>query len=88
MHPIIKTFVSVSIMFYVLLYPDGKEVVTLPETPTDTREKKGKKSKLCKYKMEKHKPNSQIVFYLCIESAFKKPFHNNCKAAISTEFKN
>ena len=52
MHPIIKTFVSVSIMFYVLLYPDGKEVVTLPETPTDIREKKGKKSKLCKYKME------------------------------------
>ena len=27
---------------YVLLYPDGKEVVKLPETPTGTGEKKGK----------------------------------------------
>ena len=27
---------------YVLLCPDGKEVVTFPETPTGTRENKGK----------------------------------------------
>ena len=73
---------------YVLLYPDGKEVVTLPETPTGTGEKKGKQFTLCEYKMELGKPYSQILFYLCIESEFKEAFDNNCEIASSAEFKN
>ena len=73
---------------YALLYPDGKEVVTLPETPTGTGEKKGKQFTLCEYKMELGKPYSQIVFYLCIASEFKETFGNSCETASSAEFKN
>ena len=73
---------------YDLLYPDGKEVVTLPGTPTGIGDKKGKQFTLCEYKMELGKPYSQIVFYLCIESEFKETFDKNCETASSAKFKN
>ena len=63
-------------------------MVTIPGTPTDTGDKKGKQFSLCEYKMELGKPYSQIVLYLCIESKFKETFDNNCETASSAEFKN
>lgn len=68
MHPTIKTFVALGIMFYC-----GKEVITLPGTPTGTWDKnKGKQFTLCEYKMELGKPYSQIVFiYALIQNSGK-----------------
>ena len=63
-------------------------MVTIPGTPTDTGDKKGKQFTLCEHKMELGKPYSQIVLYLCIESKFKETFDNNCETASSAEFKN
>ena len=73
---------------YLLLCLDGKEVVTLPDRPTGTGEKKGNQFTLCEYKMELRKPYSEIVFPLCFASEFIETFENNCETASSAKFKN
>ena len=56
---------------YVLLYPDGKEVLLLPGAP-------GGQSKfftLDEYKEELCKPYSQLTFYLCLSSVYNEFVH-------------
>ena len=56
---------------YVLLYPDGKEVIKLPGLPSDDPEN-DKEFSLLEYKTELGKPYSQINFYLCTVTNFEE----------------
>ena len=69
------------------MYPHGKEVVTLPETPTGTGEKKGKKFTLCEYKMEFGKPYSQIVFIYALHQNGRKHLRTAVKLQVLLNLK-
>ena len=83
MHPTIKTFLVLKIMFYCNLMEKKRSHYQEHQLVQKTKRRNNQY-----YVNTLGKPYSQIVFYLCIESEFKETFDNNCETAISAQFKN